>query len=399
MKKLCIVLLTNLTISLFADVFDKMPAGCFVVKRIPIEESQVDVIGKRLGYQLKELSNTVVSIYGRQIQVNIIETSNQKDAKALHKTLSVSKGNPHFCLLKRNQVIEFYGNNLTTADVRKTAFELGFVKKPKAVAYQVKGSVTPISQADYMVLDLLFNLLLSSNDSAKIAALVDRIEFGDELAILKGDYKFDPKPVSRKKRDDHTVYQFSNFYKKHNIPFINFNFKKTVSSTAFTPSKRVASSSLTSATEFWPCNDQSIRYLAQQITRGKTSQKAKLKAILEWLKPGENISYEGQVGSRYGVKQVLKQRYGRCWDFSDCFMTLARSVGIPCRQLGGWLYGASGDVWAEVLVEGKGWQQVEPTGGTLVNCGIYHIPYFVTEDGDMPILYTSMPTVEIKEVK
>jgi hypothetical protein len=35
---------------------------------------------------------------------------------------------------------------------------------------------------------------------------------------------------------------------------------------------------------------------------------------------------------------------------------------------------------------------VDPTG---LRCGIYHIPYFVTEDGQMPILYTAMPKIEI----
>ena len=95
------------------------------------------------------------------------------------------------------------------------------------------------------------------------------------------------------------------------------------------------------------------------------------------------------------MKKVLKQRYGRCWDSSDCFVTLSRAAGVPARQVGGWLYGTSGHVWAEVLTDGKGWQQVDPTGGGRLDCGIYHIPYFTTETGDMPILYVSMPQIDI----
>jgi hypothetical protein len=90
----------------------------------------------------------------------------------------------------------------------------------------------------------------------------------------------------------------------------------------------------------------------------------------------------------------LDQKFGHCWDFSDCFVTLARAAGVPSRQVAGWLYAASGHVWAEFYREGQGWQQVDPTGGGKLPCGIYHIPYFTTEDGEMPVLYVAMPLIE-----
>jgi hypothetical protein len=118
------------------------------------------------------------------------------------------------------------------------------------------------------------------------------------------------------------------------------------------------------------------------------------------LAPGTNIKFGGPVtGSRWGVKEVLKQKYGQCWDFADCFITLCRAAGIPCRQVAGWLFGTSGHVWAEVLIDGKGWQQVDATGGGRLRCGIYHIPYFITADGEMPVLYVSMPKIDILETK
>jgi len=95
------------------------------------------------------------------------------------------------------------------------------------------------------------------------------------------------------------------------------------------------------------------------------------------------------------VKKVLEQGYGHCWDSADCFVTFCRAVGIPARQIGGWLYGSCGHGWAEVLLEGRGWQQVDPTGGGKIACGIYHIPYFTTENGEMPILYVAMPQIEV----
>lgn len=70
---------------------------------------------------------------------------------------------------------------------------------------------------------------------------------------------------------------------------------------------------------------------------------------------------------------------------------------MPCRQVGGWLFGTGGHIWAEVLVPGEGWRQVDPTGGGRLACGIYHVALFATEDGEMPIVYAAMPKLEIME--
>lgn len=74
--------------------------------------------------------------------------------------------------------------------------------------------------------------------------------------------------------------------------------------------------------------------------------------------------------------------------------SVAVAAGVPTRQVAGWLYGSSGHVWAEFYREGEGWQQVDPTGGGKLMCGIYHIPYFASEDGEMPIVYVAMPKIE-----
>ena len=154
------------------------------------------------------------------------------------------------------------------------------------------------------------------------------------------------------------------------------------------------------ATDFWPVDDPEIIELAAAITDGEEFDYDRVRALLEWLTPGKNIEFGGAVvGSRWGVKTVLEQKQGRCWDFADCFVTLCRASGVPCRQVGGWLYGSSGHIWAEYLVEGEGWQQVDPTGGGELRCGIYHIPYFTTEDGRMPILYVSDPRIRILTTK
>ena len=63
--------------------------------------------------------------------------------------------------------------------------------------------------------------------------------------------------------------------------------------------------------------------------------------------------------------------------------------------MAGWLYGADGHIWAEVLFEDKGWQQVDPTGGSVLEYGIYHIGYLTSEDGGISIVYLSKPKIEL----
>jgi len=184
------------------------------------------------------------------------------------------------------------------------------------------------------------------------------------------------------------------------VPYVRATMEIWTDDTGYVATTRKADESLLSATEFWPSDDADIIALARKITTGKRTTDDKVQAILEWLAPGKNIRFGGGVtGSRWGVKRVMRQKCGRCWDFSDCFVTLCRASGIPCRQVGGWLYGTSGHIWAEYLDEGKGWKQVDPTGGGKLHCGIYHIPYFTSETGEMPILYLSMPKIEILETK
>jgi hypothetical protein len=115
------------------------------------------------------------------------------------------------------------------------------------------------------------------------------------------------------------------------------------------------------------------------------------------LTPGKNLNDSGMPGSRWGTEKVFEQGFGRCWDFSDCFVTLSRAAGVPSRQVAGWLFGGSGHVWAEYYREDVGWQQVDPTGGGMLQCGLFHIPHFVSENGEMPLLYVQWPSFEIVE--
>jgi len=417
MKKCILITLTLFTMILMtakADVADKcfkeMPFGCFVTRSVLIPKAQTDAIGKKLGVPIKKLSNTYLRVQGKSIQVNIIEANSIAGAKKLHKTLSATKNHPAFCLLQDRKVIEFYKEDVSTAI--KTAYELGFSPKPKQIEYDLTAHISTVDKADYMRFNELFTVFLQTNtknpnkeSASQIKSLSRGFTFGTSVTLrnLKNKltiYEFTPKPAEiQEQPHDCISYSFKEIPSVLEIPYVTLNAKIICNDTGVTPTTRKPDESLLSATSYWPVNDPGIKALAKRITAGRDTQEAKVAAILEWLTPGKNIKSDGSTGSRWGVKKVLKQKYGRCWDSSDCFVTLARATGVPTRQVGGWLYGTSGHIWAEVLTEGRGWQQVDPTGGGKLNCGIYHVPYFTTETGEMPILYLSMPQIELIETK
>ena len=210
-------------------------------------------------------------------------------------------------------------------------------------------------------------------------------------------YSFEPEAtnVTPVAGGDLSRYTFEDLPRDVNIPYVLL---KATIQTAHAPiitSSRKADNPLLEATEYWPSDDPEVVSLAAKITAGRNTVEEKTEAILRWLKPGKNIRFaESMSATRHGVKKVLNQKFGQAWDFSDCFITLARASKVPCRQVSGWFYSQSAHVWAEVLQEGSGWRQVETTGGGTTGCGIYHIPFTTSEDGAMSFMYLFKPKIE-----
>jgi hypothetical protein len=393
--------------------FGGLPYGCFVVQSQLMSHEQTATVARKLGVSVKRLSNTTLSVQGRQIQVNILDVETDADAAKLYETLFRMKNHRDFCLKMGKRVVEYVGDDPAIA--AKTSYELGFLKKPMQIRYRLTARISTIDKADYMSLNQLFNLFLAmdgKNPGAEVdpelTSLTKRFQFGNSLTMRsaglgrsKAVYRFSPDPSAKPStRDDVEIYRFDNLPQKAGVPYVTATVEISADESGTTLTTRKADRRLLAATEFWPSDDPVIVAGARKITRGKETAEDKVQAILEWLAPNKNVKFGGPItGSRWGVKKVIQQRFGQCWDFSDCFITLCRASGVPCRQVGGWLYGTSGHIWAEYLDGDNGWKQVDPTGGGKLRCGIYHIPYFTSESGEMPILYVSMPKIEIIETK
>jgi hypothetical protein len=412
----CIVCLI---LSLAADGFgadpaegflQDLPPGVFLDSSVEVPAEQTRAIGQRLGGRLTRLTNSVVRVQGRRIQVNAITAADDAGAEAVHAAILRIKPHP-FCLRKDRVIIEYVGDGVDEALAIKTSYELGLEEKPERVRYRVTAELATIDKADYMACNPLFNQFLAAeageNPAAvrQIAELSRRLEFGRTLVLHNpkrcgsGTHQSTPEAAGVSEAGDTVTYEFEDLPARHGVPYVTVIMELTIDNTAACETSAAPAPALTAATPFWPADDPEVVALAQRITQDRSTDDEKAAAILEWLSPGGNIRYAGETGSRWGTALVLEQKFGHCWDFSDCFVTLARAAGVPSRQVAGWLYGSSGHVWAEYFSAEHGWRQVDPTGGGELNCGIYHIAYFTTEDGAMPIVYLSMPVIEVIEAQ
>ncbi len=392
-----------------------LPPGLVVESSTEVAAAQTGSIAAKLGGKIQRLTNSHVRVHGRTIQVNCITAVDETNAKTIEASLAKIK--PAFFVVRKGPVVvEYVGRSIDESLALKTSYELGLKLKPSSVRYQVIAELATVDQADYMNCNPLFNHFIalqnSANNDTNVADAAKQIEslsksftFGKTLTLRNplidgksATHVFQPPAIAStvSGATGATIeYSFEKQARRQEVPYVIATIETDVDNTGFRKSNSPPAGHLTAATEFWPADDRRVQALAQQITAGKSSNDAKTQAILEWLTPGSKLKYSGQTGSRWGALKVFEQKFGHCWDFSDCFITLARAAGVPSRQVAGWLYGSSGHVWAEFYREGQGWQQVDPTGGGKLKCGIYHIAYFTSEDGEMPIVYLGMPQFKI----
>jgi transglutaminase-like putative cysteine protease len=123
--------------------------------------------------------------------------------------------------------------------------------------------------------------------------------------------------------------------------------------------------------------DGIVRKQALEVTKGATTDVAKAKAIYEWIV--ENTFRDPKTrGCGLGdIKVLLETGYlgGKCADLNALFVGMARSVGIPARDIYGVRVadsaeykslGKSGDITkaqhcrAEFYAAGYGWVPVDP---------------------------------------
>jgi len=91
------------------------------------------------------------------------------------------------------------------------------------------------------------------------------------------------------------------------------------------------------------------------------------------------IKHREKQEKRLGAKQAFLAGIGDCDEFTDLFITIARTRGIPCRRLTGYFITQKGLVaeahaWGEVLSSKMGWVTIDIA---LNNLGSHTIHYIV----------------------
>ena len=116
--------------------------------------------------------------------------------------------------------------------------------------------------------------------------------------------------------------------------------------------------------------DGKIKELADKITKDKKTIKDKAMAVYDWVV--ENTFRDPDVkGCGTGdVDRILSEKGGKCADISGIFVAIARSAGVPAREVWGLRLGKKHEpeeditgghhCWAEFYQPGYGWVPVDP---------------------------------------
>ena len=111
-----------------------------------------------------------------------------------------------------------------------------------------------------------------------------------------------------------------------------------------------------------------VKGLADRITQGKAGNRAKARAIYDWVV--DNMHRDPATkGCGIGeVDRLLSTLGGKCADIHSVYVALARAAGVPAREIFGLRLpaGREGDItkwqhcWAEWYEPGYGWVVVDP---------------------------------------
>jgi transglutaminase-like putative cysteine protease len=117
-------------------------------------------------------------------------------------------------------------------------------------------------------------------------------------------------------------------------------------------------------TQRYPHGDQEFTALARRAVDGAADPREATARLLAFVAEFVEDSYA--EADHVSARQVIAARRGDCSDHGLLFVTLARAVGVPARQVVGLLY--LGDdarafglhEWCEVVLDGR-WVAVDPT--------------------------------------
>lgn len=376
-----------------------LPDGWTLARDVTLPEADVRRFETNLGAKLAGIRSQFVTAGGLTLQLNLVTAQSEGDAVRVEQFLSGTRG-PDFVVRQGCAVVEFARMNLLAAKACRHALAL---PAEADIVWQATFRVACVQSLDYMEMNRVFNLCLAADRDppdagaqATIDSLVADWTFGNALRLRApgpghdASYSFVPAPVEVLEQDGALLYRFADLPVVHGMPAVTVTATIRVGD-RFSPVDGPRGADV--AAPWWNLEDAQAQALCAGLAGEAKSDRERLAAVFAHVR--QRIKDGGsETGSRYGVARTFTQGYGHCWDKSDALVAMCRAAGLLARETAGWL-GAldTGHVWTEVYLDGEGWLAVDATCPWLGVSADY-MPWFVTEDGEMPFVYLGMPQVK-----
>lgn len=375
-----------------------MPDGWSIEREIVVPEAALPRFETKLGAKLAEIRNQFLNVRGAPLQVNSITAQSEVDAVRVAQVLLGGR-DPVFVARRGSTVVEFANMGVLAAQACRHA--MGLSQEAVSV-WQVSFRAACVETLDYMEANRVFNLCLAADGDpqdgraqATIDSLIVDWTFGKAIAFrapgpgFDVQYSLEPAPTEVIEHDGVILYRFADLPVVHGMPSVSVKATIRVGD-RFNPV--AGQPGVDVPAPRWHLEDRSATELAHQLAREKKPDRERLGAVLTHVR--QRIADGGSLtGSRYGVTQTFLQGYGHCWDKADALVAMCRAAGLRARETAGWIGAANaGHVWAEVYLSGEGWMPVDATCPWFGVSSDY-IPWFVTDDGEMPIVYLDLPQV------
>lgn len=211
-------------------VIKKIPAGWQVIDSFVVPREKTEAIAKKLGGRIKNLSNTVFSVQGKRLQVNVVKCTNAQEAEKIYKNILKMKADPAFCLRLGNSVVEFVGDDAELA--KKAVYALGI--KPTPIEAMAKDLVDLLVKGNYEA------VVENFDDTMKKALPADKLkQVWDSLIVQAGPFVEQTAVRKEKILQYDVVFVTCKFEKAVLDAKVVFNNKRQISGLFFVPSREV----------------------------------------------------------------------------------------------------------------------------------------------------------------
>ncbi len=285
--------------------------------------------------------NTVLEARNNMNFDNHKTYSNQ--TKLINREKKLINGINHFYVTTSNkdslgdERIDITDEHLTIVETKSSEFLHRFEPKEVAISFDT-------------IQDLFFNCILPID--IDFCQIVPRY---DSLIFTKVLFEFE----CNKNPFDATINQI--IYTKNGKLFLEMNYENSAVSKS---TKKEIIENL-KETDFYPIHYCLIIKMAKEATKSAKTKKKKVDLLVKYVH--EYIKYSKDDYSQHfiSVYDIIRTKNGVCTDFAELFTVLARSIGIPCKTVGGYALDQndgylSGHAWNEVEINGY-WYGVDPT--------------------------------------